>query len=891
MNDARRATTEKRAKAGAEHRFGVSWIILCGLLLIIGIVAATTFMINDFREKALAESERELENTVLLVSRHMDQQFEEFSDGQVRLANRLSVSEFESAADFKVHMSTPAIRMLLNNEISGDFDPSDVFLFDVDGNVINTSQPGPLPSTNISESEYFKAFRSNSTAATTLVHSVRSVVTGKRTNVLARKLTNANGVFLGVLTRRVEAYKFEKFMEAVMLGQGSAITMVHRNGDVFARVPRDEDLIGKSIADDPVFKQAATTSGPATVRLTGQAYDEDRLASARQLRNYPIWIMASMTTDVALTNWREQTRLLIVVAGLLAAVMVAVFLLIGWRWSQERRISEQRLALGKQRLDDALTSMSQGLCMFDKAHKLVISNPQFREIYRLDERDVLPGASIDALLRRAIANGSRFEVAEDEAGRVKTWQEHRLARLADGRTISIRSAPTPDDGWVCTHEDISDRELAAATLADRVAELTHARNSLEKQKRELIETTEALSASRDAAEAASRAKSDFLAMMSHEVRTPMAGMMGMIDLLAGTELDDEQRDLANIAHESANNLLGVVNNILDFSKLEAGNVTPESIPFSLKQSVGAIVKLLGLKASGKGLQLETSVSSEIPEYLNGDPSRIGQILLNLVGNAIKFTEHGSVRIEASHAVAANDQVELRIRVIDSGPGIAPDAQASLFSPFTQADSSVSRKYGGTGLGLAICKQLCRTMGGDIGVESEPGRGSVFWFTVRCAPCAEPPVVAAPPLAPQDASAESDLKILVAEDSPIIRTLISKLLARLGFQANLVGNGAEALEAVQKDRYDLVLMDMQMPVMDGITATKAIRNLPGPEREIPVIALTANALLGERESCLSAGMNAFLTKPIQPNALRAAILHWGSQRAETAAQGRAHAASV
>ena len=235
----------------------------------------------------------------------------------------------------------------------------------------------------------------------------------------------------------------------------------------------------------------------------------------------------------------------------------------------------------------------------------------------------------------------------------------------------------------------------------------------------------------------------------------------------------------------------MVNNILDFSKLEAGNVTPESIPFSLKHSVAAVVNLLGLKARGKGLRLETSVSEEIPEYLNGDPSRIGQIMLNLVGNAIKFTEQGSVRIEASQAVIAEDQIELRIKVIDTGPGIPPDVLASLFSPFTQADSSVSRRYGGTGLGLAICRQLCRMMGGDIGVESEPGRGSVFWFNLRCAPCLEPPMMAAPPLAPQDVSICSDLKILVAEDSPIIRTLISKLLARLGCQANLVTNGAEA----------------------------------------------------------------------------------------------------
>jgi signal transduction histidine kinase/ActR/RegA family two-component response regulator len=890
LSDARQATIEKPTRTGADHRYGVWWIVLCGLLLISGIVAATAFMIDDFREKALAKSERELENTVLLVARHMDQEFEEFFDGQSRLVNRLSITDIESAADFRVRMSTPAIHMLLNNEIGSDIDPSDAFLFDIDGNIVNTSQAGPLPRTSIAEREYLKSFRSNATSAMTLVESARSIVTGKQTTVLARKLTNANGAYIGVLSRRIEKDRFEKFFQAVRLGEGSAITMVHRNGDLIARFPRDEELIKKSIGDDPAFKQAATTAGPATVRLAAEADGEDRLVSARQLRNYPIWIMASMTTNVALADWREQTRLLIVVASLLTAVMVVVFLLIGWHWSRERRISEKHLALGKQRLDDALTSMSQGLCMFDKTRKLVISNPRFREIYNLDERQVEPGAAIDTLMQKAIAGGDRFELLEG-SDHGAAWQKDRLARLANGRTISIRSTPTPDGGWVSTHADVTEREVAAATLADRVAELTHARNSLETQKRELIATTEALSAAKDAAEAASRAKSDFLAMMSHEVRTPMAGMMGMIDLLAGTDLDDEQRSLANIAHESANNLLGVVNNILDFSKLEAGNVTPESIPFSLKHSVGAVVNLLGLKARGKGLRLETSVSDEIPEYLNGDPSRIGQIMLNLVGNAIKFTEQGSVRIEASHAVVAEGQIELSVKVVDSGAGIAPDVLASLFSPFTQADSSVSRRYGGSGLGLAICRQLCRTMGGDIGVESEPGRGSVFWFTVRCAPCSEPPVVAAPPLAPQDASAISNLRILVAEDSPIIRTLVSKLLARLGHQANLVRNGAEALEEVQQASYDLVLMDMQMPVMDGISATRKIRALPGPERDIPIIALTANALLGERESCMVAGMNAFLTKPIQPNELQAAILRWGSPPAEASSESRSSTASV
>jgi signal transduction histidine kinase/ActR/RegA family two-component response regulator len=481
----------------------------------------------------------------------------------------------------------------------------------------------------------------------------------------------------------------------------------------------------------------------------------------------------------------------------------------------------------------------------------VISNPLYREIYRFEEELVRPGTPFDEILASGPARGDillRATGALTERGSINT---DSMVKMSDGRIVAIRSAPTPDGGWVATHEDITEREHA----------------------------TEALKVAKDAAEAASRAKSDFLAVMSHEVRTPMAGMMGMIDLLAATDLDEEQQSLANIAHESARNLLTVVNNILDFSKLEAGQLEPESIPFSIRSTIDAVVLLLAPKAREQGLRLKASIADDVPAYLNGDPSRLGQIMLNLVGNAIKFTEKGAVEIIVSHRPMADELIELRIEIIDSGAGIAPEVQASLFTPFTQADSSVSRKYGGTGLGLAICRLLCRTMGGDIGIESELARGSKFWFTLQCRVAAAPPQVGSPSLVPAIDPAVARLRILVADDNAIIRTLITKLLARQGLQADLVSNGREAVAAVCERRYDLVLMDMQMPEMDGISATRAIRALAGPEREVPIIALTANALVGQAEICRAAGMNDFLTKPIQPRALYAAIAQWGTLKAQ------------
>ena len=834
----------------AGRRPNLIWILLSGLVLIAGIVGGTAAMIDSFRNRTIANTGTNLENTTLLIARHFDQQFDDLVDAQARLAKRLAIAEIASYEDYKRRLSTPAVHELLAGEISDTFDTSDVFLYDSDGQTINTSQAGPLPNINITDRNYFQAFKTGSTSAVTLAEPVISRITGKPTTILARKLTNADGVFLGIMLRRIDAIQFEKFLDTLALGNNATVSIASNTGELLARFPRTEGVIG-NVRRGAIFQEAISKPGPATGRVISPVDGSDRMVSARQMRSFPIVILASMRTDAALAEWREQTKLLIVVACLVTVVAAAVFLLIGWQTSRERWSSEQRLAVGKQRLDTALNNMSQGICLCDADKKLVISNPRFREIYQLEEGQDKPGTSYSDILGYGFAKGGRPDHVLDVTAEVGAARSEYTFRTSNGRIIAIRRALTQDGGWVSTHEDITERERA----------------------------TEALKGAKEAAEAASRAKSDFLAVMSHEIRTPMAGMMGMIDLLAGTDLNDEQRSLANIAHESARNLLTVVNNILDFSKLEAGQLEPESIPFSIKHSIEAVTLLLAPKAREQGLQLTTSIGADVPAYLNGDPSRLGQILLILVGNAIKFTEQGTVEIAASHRVTSDGLIELRIEVIDTGAGIPSDVQASLFNPFTQADSSVSRKYGGTGLGLAICRLLCQTMGGDIGVESEVGRGSKFWFTLQCHVAEAPPTVSSPSLAPAIDPAAAELSILVADDNAIIRKLISKLLERQGYRPDLVCNGMEAVAAVRQKPYDLVLMDMQMPEMDGSSAAKAIRALAGPEHRVPIIALTANALLGERESCRAAGMDDFLTKPIQPDALYAAIVQWSAVRDE------------
>ena len=397
------------------------------------------------------------------------------------------------------------------------------------------------------------------------------------------------------------------------------------------------------------------------------------------------------------------------------------------------------------------------------------------------------------------------------------------------------------------------------------------------------------------AQVANVAKRHFVANMSHEIRTPMNGIMGLVDLLLDTGPSEEQQKFLSIIQTSCTALLTVINDILDFSKIEAGKLSLERRGFSLRDVVQQTIHLLAPKARERGLRLEAAVGDDIPESLDGDPVRISQILNNLVGNAIKFTERGSVTISVSLEATLGNHVVLRTKVIDTGIGIAPDMLAVLFQPFSQVDGSATRKYGGTGLGLTISKQLTEMMGGTIGVDSKPGKGSTFWFTaalalssgdLAAAPARTPARETGKDLAGQAAWPRAN--VLVVEDNESNRLVASVMLERLGQKPDFAVNGAEALEAIKRRQYDIVFMDCQMPVMDGMDATRAIREGERESaRHVPIVAMTASALAEEKAQCETVGMDDFISKPVLLDDLAFCLSRWiGEKKAEKKARENA-----
>jgi PAS domain S-box-containing protein len=494
--------------------------------------------------------------------------------------------------------------------------------------------------------------------------------------------------------------------------------------------------------------------------------------------------------------------------------------------------------------------------------------------------DKFPGKNLQDLLPAGVLAQVRAAQEKVHNNNGMEMVEFVIEDRVGEQAYEMRLLPLNWDEWIAVLRNITVRKAAEQRLKDDGLELEQKNEELEK----------ALSAAREA----TRMKSRFLANMSHEIRTPMNGVLGMTECLLGTELNSEQMEYAAAIRRSADSLLLLINDIVDLSHIEAGKMRLNRVPFPLQSAIAETASTFAPQARAKRLEFVSAIASDVPEFALGDPARLRQVLGNLLGNAIKFTERGQVALEAELLSKTRDEIRLKFTVSDSGIGIRADERERLFDTFTQVDESATRKYGGTGLGLAISKQLVELLGGEIGVESEPGKGSSFWFTATFGqsagplvrPTPKPQLTAAksqtgtarrtetPPPAPQQSSPLlASMRILLAEDNEINQRITLRLLQKLGLAADAVVNGREAVEALERRTYDLVLMDCQMPDMDGYEATAVIRSREGQSRHQTICALTANAMDGDRERCLAAGMDDYISKPVGLEKLRNALDRW------------------
>jgi len=624
---------------------------------------------------------------------------------------------------------------------------------------------------------------------------------------------------------------------------GLRVTLERDDGTLLASVPHDETRIGQKLIPPAAAIRLTTTSEPVQSRFT-----QEMVFVAVRATLYPaLTVAVTLEVDTALKGWYADRSRAFLVSGALGLMimLVASALMVGLR--QRERIEDER-ATARRTLENALESMSDGFVMFDPNDRLIACNSRYKDFYKISAPFIVPGALFDDIMREGALRGQYPQAQGDIETFVSDSKAfHRgnhppMERLLpDGRWVLITERRTPDGGVVGIRTDITPLKRAMQDLAT----------------------------ARDTARAAGEAKSQFLARMSHELRTPLNGILGFSELLLDDpRLQDDQRDKIRNLNNAGKHLLELVNGLLDLSKIESGRMELASRAFPLQDVIQSSAALVAPDVTRKQLEFTLNLDPRLPKSVLGDATRLRQVILNLLSNAVKFTPSGgSIYFSARR----KGSERLRIEVRDTGPGISPENQRLIFEDFVQIASMTQSEALGTGLGLAITSRLIKQMGGEIGCQSNSGAGSTFWIEIPLVVAEIPETVAELP--GQDLSppaAQKKLRILVVDDVKANRDVAGALLVSLGHEVAFAGGGTEALQKIPTEQFDLVLMDLQMPQMDGFDTARAIRAMPAPLGEVPIFALTASVMPEQIAAAHDAGMNGHIGKPLSRNALATAL---------------------
>lgn len=754
---------------------------------------------------------------------------------------------------------------------------------DATGRVLDSNLGLSSPTVTIADREHFQVHAKGSGDGLYISRPVLGRVSGRASVQFVRPILGADGTFQGVVVASLDPRAISSLYDSVGITR-ETVVLFGLDGIVRASSPMDGPDRQRLL--EPMLLQAARTSIADSYR-TGEDDRTGSIVSFRRVGSHPLVIAVADHTAEALVAFQaEQRQYLIIGAGLTLLVLSLHLTDLLYR----RRVGrfQQALAL-------TLDNMSQGIIMVDRDRRVPVINRRVISLLGLPPSIAHEGADFDAVLRWQTENEEFAGATGDTPGITERMAAGGLDATTpvyertrpNGVVLEVRTTVLPDGSAVRTFTDITERRRFEQALAD----------------------------SRDAAQAGARARSEFLAVMSHEIRTPLNGILGAVGLMRGGRLEPEADHYARIIHEAGGYLLTLVDDILDFSSLDTGRLALVPGRFDPAAVLEGVVAMLRPEAIRKGLTLELARAPDpsgpdLPNAVIGDAGRLRQVLVSLVGNAIKFTESGGVRIEAAATVEAwgpedagaqasgspapmgeapggtthtawniQGHIRLSVSIHDTGIGIPAERRARLFEAFTQLDASLSRRFTGSGLGLAISHHLVALMGGAISVDSTPGQGSVFRFDVRLGLAGEPPTQAEPP------SHGDKLRVLIAEDNPTNRLVATRMVTRLGHHADAVEDGAEAVATLRHTHYDVVLMDLMMPGMDGITATRTIRAAADPLAMTPIIGLTANARPDDEAACLAAGMDAFLAKPVSAERLGRTL------RSVVVAAGRAGASTL